>query len=136
MFNNDVSALLQDIQDQHSVLRREENLPVRLAIIGGLGSLGLLLARRGGRVRRLVYTGLGSGLGTLGCYPGEVRQSVDGIRTGQLPTMSSASLPRFDSTQVSRSAEYLSAAFSDVLSAVSEAGKTVSQTIESQTKVP
>ena len=86
-------------------------------------------------MRRLVYTGLGSGLGTLGLYPGEVRQSVDGIRTGQLPTISSASLPRFDSTQVSRSAEYLSAAFSDVLSAVSEAGKTISQTIESQTKV-
>ena len=70
-------------------MREEENLPARLAIISGSGLLGLLVGRlRGGMFKRVLYTGLGAGMGTSVCYPdeaGEVSATVyqEGKKTAQ-----------------------------------------------------
>lgn len=62
-------------QGTYNQLLAEENLPIRIGVIAGSGLLGLLIGRlRGGLVKRLVYTTLGTGAGAAVCYPTEAAQ--------------------------------------------------------------
>merc|ERR1719158_1935819 len=68
-------------QGAYNQLLEEENLPVRVGVIAGTGSLGLLLGLRGRLVKRVVYTGLGAGLGAAVCYPDQARETLDTVET-------------------------------------------------------
>jgi len=58
-------------------LREEENLPARIGFIAGTGTAGLMLGLLRGRlIKRVLYTGIGAGIGASVCYPEEANEAM------------------------------------------------------------
>jgi len=58
-------------------LREEENLPARVGLIAGTGAAGLMLGLLRGRlIKRVLYTGIGAGIGASVCYPEEANEAM------------------------------------------------------------
>merc|ERR1719292_91299 len=68
-------------QGAYFQMQEEDNLPVRVGVIAGAGTLGLLLGLRGRLVKRVVYTGLGTGVGTAFCYPDLAKETFNTVET-------------------------------------------------------
>merc|ERR1719153_220586 len=68
-------------QGAYFQLQEEDNLPVRVGVIAGAGTLGLLLGLRGRLMKRVVYTGLGAGVGTAFCYPDLAKETLNTVET-------------------------------------------------------
>ena len=61
----------------YNQLREEENLPARLALISGAGLMGLMVgAMRGRIVKKLLYSGIGTGAGVAFCYPEDAKEGA------------------------------------------------------------
>lgn len=58
-------------------LREEDNLPARVGLIAGAGTAGLMLGLLRGRlIKRVLYTGIGAGVGASVCYPEEANEAM------------------------------------------------------------
>jgi len=58
-------------------LREEDNLPARVGLIAGTGTAGLMLGLLRGRlIKRVLYTGIGAGLGASVAYPEEANEAM------------------------------------------------------------
>merc|ERR1719167_1569186 len=68
-------------QGAYFQLQEEDNLPVRVGVIAGAGTLGLLLGLRGRLVKRVLYTGLGTGVGAAVCYPDQAKETLNAVET-------------------------------------------------------
>jgi len=67
-------------QGGYNQLLDEDNLLARVGVITGLGTFGLIVGMVRGRfLKRLVYTGLGAGVGTAICYPEDATQVSNNI---------------------------------------------------------
>jgi len=66
--------LSQDVYDQ---LLEDDNLAARVGVIAGAGTFGLAAGvMRGGRIKRILYTGLGVGTGSAVCYPSQAKAGL------------------------------------------------------------
>lgn len=124
---------LEQLQEQHLELQKEENLPARLAIIGGLGALGLMIgAVRGRRLKRMFYTSVGAGVGTVVCYPQETRDTFTNLRAnisaGELPHVSLDSISVIDMGQITQAAQSAFEKCSELATSIFNQAKSLSQT--------
>ena len=135
-------STLDQLQEQHLELQREENLPARIAIIGGLGTLGLAIgAVRGRRLKRMFYTSVGAGVGTALCYPMQTRDAFSNMKTnitnGEMPNISLDSVTMIDMGQISGAAQSAFETCSQFAASLFNQTKSLSQTtsVESDNKV-
>ena len=64
----------------YNQLREEENLPARLALISGLGLVGLMVGSLRGRIfKKVFYSGIGAGAGVSICYPEDAREAANTV---------------------------------------------------------
>jgi len=58
-------------------LREEDNLPARVGLIAGTGAAGLMIGLLRGRlIKRVLYTGIGAGIGASVCFPEEANEAM------------------------------------------------------------
>jgi len=122
---------MDQLQEQHLELQREENLPARMAIIGGLGTLGFAIgAARGRRLKRIFYTSVGAGVGTAFCYPKQTTDTFSNLKTnitkGELPHFALDSM--IDVGQISGAVQSAFETCSQLATSLINQAKSLSQT--------
>jgi len=80
-------------QGTYQQLLDEENVNARLAVIGGLATLGYVVGTlRGKRLKKLFYTTTGLAVGSSLCYPQATQELVSSmshtVKTGEIPQIS------------------------------------------------